>query len=116
EAYYLRAQKVRTLIQRDFAEAFAEVDAIAAPVSPTVAFPLGARSADPLAMYLADVYTLPASLAGIAALSVPCGLGAESRLPVGLQLMAPAFEEARLFTLAAAVERSAPDRDARPPC
>jgi aspartyl-tRNA(Asn)/glutamyl-tRNA(Gln) amidotransferase subunit A len=114
EAYYLRAQRVRTLIQRDFAAAFGEVDAIATPVAPTVAFPLGSRVSDPLSMYLADVYTLPASLAGLCGISVPCGLGEDSRMPVGLQLVAPAFEEPRLFTLAAAVERAAPDRDARP--
>ncbi|MBM4358803.1 MAG: Asp-tRNA(Asn)/Glu-tRNA(Gln) amidotransferase subunit GatA [Deltaproteobacteria bacterium] len=108
EAYYRRAQRVRAAIAADFRAAFEEVDAIVAPVSPTVAFPLGSRTDDPLAMYLADVYTLPASLAGLAALSVPCGLGDASRLPVGLQLIGPAFEEARLFTLARAVERCTP--------
>ncbi len=109
DAYYRKAQRVRTLIRRDFDAAFAEVDVIAAPTSPTPAFRLGEKIDDPLAMYLADVYTLPASLAGIAALSVPCGATAatESRpaLPVGLQLLAPAFGEARLFSAAAAVER-----------
>ncbi len=109
DAYYRKAQRVRTLILQDFANAFAEVDAIAAPTSPTPAFRLGEKVDDPLAMYLADVYTLPASLAGIAALSVPCAAtparSDRPELPVGLQLLAPAFEEERLFTLAAAVER-----------
>ncbi|MCA9624031.1 MAG: Asp-tRNA(Asn)/Glu-tRNA(Gln) amidotransferase GatCAB subunit A, partial [Myxococcales bacterium] len=103
EAYYLRAQKVRTLIARDFAQAFASVDVIATPTAPTVAFPLGSRCDDPLSMYLADVYTLPASLAGLPAISLPCGSGAGG-LPVGLQLIAPAFGEARLMTVAAQVE------------
>jgi aspartyl-tRNA(Asn)/glutamyl-tRNA(Gln) amidotransferase subunit A len=109
DAYYRKAQRVRTLIKRDFDEAFRDVDVIAAPTSPTPAFKLGEKSADPLAMYLADIYTLPASLAGIAGLSVPCAAtparADRPKLPVGLQLLAPAFEEERLFTLAAAVER-----------
>ncbi len=108
DAYYRRAQRVRAAIAADFRAAFADVDAIATPVSPTVAFPLGSRLDDPLAMYLADVYTLPASLAGLAALSVPCGLGVASGLPVGLQLVAPAFDEPKLFALARAVERRTP--------
>jgi aspartyl-tRNA(Asn)/glutamyl-tRNA(Gln) amidotransferase subunit A len=108
EAYYQRAQRVRRAIADDFSRAFDSVDAIAAPVSPTVAFPLGSRREDPLAMYLADVYTLPASLAGVPALSVPCGLGEASRMPVGLQLVGRHFDEARLFALARAVERRTP--------
>jgi aspartyl-tRNA(Asn)/glutamyl-tRNA(Gln) amidotransferase subunit A len=112
EAYYLRAQKVRTLVRRDFEAAFADVDILAAPVSPTVAFKLGEKIEDPLAMYLADVYTLPASLAGLPAMSVPCGFaqaaeGSEA-LPVGLQLIAPPFEEERLCTVGYAWERIAP--------
>jgi aspartyl-tRNA(Asn)/glutamyl-tRNA(Gln) amidotransferase subunit A len=114
DAYYRRAQRVRTLIRRDFDAAFQSVDLIATPVSPTVAFPLGSKKGDPLAMYLADVYTLPASLAGIAAISVPCGLAEQSRLPVGLQLLAPAFAEDRLFQAAQVIEDTAPDRDALP--
>ncbi len=105
EAYYRRAQRVRTLIIRDFADAFAQVDVIATPVSPTVAFELGSRTQDPLAMYLADVYTTPASLAGLPAMSVPCGLGRDSGLPVGIQLTAPVLEEERLLSLGAAVEQ-----------
>ncbi len=120
DAYYRKAQKTRTLIKQDFDRAFQKVDAIAAPTSPSPAFKFGEKADDPLAMYLADIYTLPASLAGIAGLSVPCGMTAASSaqpaLPVGLQLLAPAFEEERLFTLAAAVERlTAPNGPARPP-
>jgi aspartyl-tRNA(Asn)/glutamyl-tRNA(Gln) amidotransferase subunit A len=117
DAYYLRAQRVRTLFRRDFEAAFREVDAIAAPVSPTVAFKLGEKIGDPLAMYLADVFTLPASLAGIPAISVPCAPAPAAadrpELPVGLQLMAPPLGEERLFTLAAAFEETCPPR--RPP-
>jgi len=109
DAYYRKAQRVRTLIKQDFEHAFADVDAIAVPTSPTPAFKLGEKVDDPLAMYLADVYTLPASLAGIAGLTVPCqptpARADRPKLPVGLQLLAPAFEEERLFTLASAVER-----------
>jgi aspartyl-tRNA(Asn)/glutamyl-tRNA(Gln) amidotransferase subunit A len=120
DAYYRKAQKTRTLIKQDFDRAFQKVDAIAAPTSPSPAFKFGEKADDPLAMYLADIYTLPASLAGIAGLSVPCGMttasSAQPALPVGLQLLAPAFEEERLFTLAAAVERlTAPNGPARPP-
>ncbi len=111
DAFYLRAQKVRTLIRRDFDAVFADVDLLAAPVSPMVAFKLGEKIDDPLAMYLADVYTLPASLAGLPAMSVPCGFapapdGGES-MPVGLQLIAPAFQEERLCAVGHAWERIA---------
>jgi aspartyl-tRNA(Asn)/glutamyl-tRNA(Gln) amidotransferase subunit A len=118
DAYYLRAQRVRTLLRRDFEEAFRDVDVIAAAVSPTVAFPLGERVDDPLSMYLADVYTLPASLAGVPALSVPCPPAAATAdrpaLPVGLQLIAPRLEEERLFQLAAAWETVRPSIGAPP--
>jgi aspartyl-tRNA(Asn)/glutamyl-tRNA(Gln) amidotransferase subunit A len=114
EAYYGRAQRLRTLVCRDFDSAFAGVDLVAAPVSPTVAFPLGSRRDDPLAMYLADAYTVPASLGGLPAISVPCGLGSDSGLPVGLQLIAPAFGEARLLGVAHAFEQASPARGARP--
>jgi aspartyl-tRNA(Asn)/glutamyl-tRNA(Gln) amidotransferase subunit A len=111
DAYYKKAQQVRTLIRRDFDDAFADVDVIATPTSPTPAFRLGEKVDDPLAMYLGDVYTLPASLAGLAGISVPCG-STKARadrpaLPVGLQLLAPAFGEEKLLTVAAAVERLA---------
>ena len=109
DAYYRRAQRARTLIRRDFDAAFAEVDVIAAPTSPTPAFRLGEKIDDPLAMYLADIYTLPASLAGISGITLPCGSTrpTEDRpaLPIGLQLLSPAFAEEKLFTAAAAVER-----------
>jgi len=104
EAFYGRAQRARTLIARDFARAFEAVDVLAAPTSPTAAFPLGARRDDPLAMYLADVCTLPPSLAGVPALSLPAGL-TRAGLPVGLQLVAPPFGEARLLAAAHGVER-----------
>ncbi len=92
DAYYLKAQKVRTLIKGDFDAAFEQVDVIATPVSPTTAFRIGEKADDPLAMYLSDVFTLPASLAGIAGLSVPCGFDRQG-LPIGLQLLGPAFGE-----------------------
>jgi aspartyl-tRNA(Asn)/glutamyl-tRNA(Gln) amidotransferase subunit A len=92
EAYYGQAQKVRTLIKRDFDEAFARVDVMACPVAPTTAFALGSKTDDPLAMYLEDVFTLPPSLAGLCGLSLPCGFD-EQGLPIGLQLLGPAFGE-----------------------
>jgi aspartyl-tRNA(Asn)/glutamyl-tRNA(Gln) amidotransferase subunit A len=106
DAYYLRAQKVRTLIRRDFEEAFQKVDGLLSPTSPVPAFKIGERMADPLQMYLADIFTIAANLAGICGISVPCG-NAETdgkKLPVGLQIMAPAFEEARLLRIARAYE------------
>jgi aspartyl-tRNA(Asn)/glutamyl-tRNA(Gln) amidotransferase subunit A len=105
DAYYLKAQKVRTLIMRDFERAFETCDVLASPTAPTPAFPLGAKTQDPLSMYLGDIYTLPASLAGLPAMSVPCGFN-DQGLPVGLQLMAPHFEEERLFSVASAYERA----------
>jgi len=103
DAYYLKAQKVRTLIRRDFDDAFREVDAILCPTSPTPAFRLGEKTSDPLAMYLSDVYTLPASLAGLPAMSVPCA-PTKAGLPVGLQIIAPALRETTLFSIASAWE------------
>jgi aspartyl-tRNA(Asn)/glutamyl-tRNA(Gln) amidotransferase subunit A len=112
DAYYLRAQKARSVIRADFDRAFQSVDVIATPTSPTVAFPIGERVEDPLAMYLADVCTLPASLAGLPAASLPCGTatptGGGPALPVGVQLIGPAWQEARVFTAAAAIERAFP--------
>ncbi|MCC7540027.1 MAG: Asp-tRNA(Asn)/Glu-tRNA(Gln) amidotransferase subunit GatA [Deltaproteobacteria bacterium] len=113
EAFYLKAQKVRTLIRQDFERAFGEVDVIVGPTSPTPAFRLGEKVSDPLSMYLADVFTLPASLAGVPAISVPCGSSDEG-LPIGLQLVAPAFEEERLFTLAHAYEQATRWKDRHP--
>ncbi len=102
DAYYLRAQKVRTLIRQDFERAFASVDFLLSPTSPTVAFALGERTDDPLAMYLSDVCTIPVSLAGLPAVSIPCGLS--EGLPVGLQIAGPAFSENRLLDVAHALE------------
>ncbi len=102
DAYYLKAQKVRTLLKRDFDLAFKQVDALIAPTSPTVAFPLGARLADPVAMYLSDVCTLPVNMAGLPGISVPCGLS--EGLPVGLQFIGRAWDESRLFGLGRAYE------------
>lgn len=103
DAYYGRACQVRRLIRRDFEEAFAQVDVIASPVAPTPAFRRGERSLDPLQMYLTDIFTVPASLAGLPAMSLPCGSGAEE-LPIGLQLIAPWFREVGMFGCARALE------------
>jgi aspartyl-tRNA(Asn)/glutamyl-tRNA(Gln) amidotransferase subunit A len=102
DAYYGQAQKVRTLISRDFAAAFETADVLVSPATPTVAFPIGERANDPLAMYAADLCTLPASLAGLPAISVPSGLS--EGLPVGLQVMAPALADDRCYRVAAALE------------
>jgi aspartyl-tRNA(Asn)/glutamyl-tRNA(Gln) amidotransferase subunit A len=112
DAYYLRAQKVRTLIRRDYEAALAACDAIATPTSPTIAFRLGERTSDPLQMYLADVFTVPANLAGLPGISLPCGLA--SGLPVGLQLVGRPFDEATLFRLGRALERATDHHRARP--
>jgi aspartyl-tRNA(Asn)/glutamyl-tRNA(Gln) amidotransferase subunit A len=117
DAYYGQAQRVRTKIADDFASAFEQVDLILTPTSPSVAFELGAKTADPLAMYLSDYFTVPMSLAGIPAISIPAGLaeppGGGSRLPVGLQITAPAFAETALLDAAHALERAI-GFDARP--
>ncbi len=105
DAYYLKAQKARALIARDFTEAFEQVDAIVTPTSPVPAFRLGERTLDPLAMYLADIYTVTGSLAGVPGISVPCGKTAEG-LPVGLQIFGQTFGEARVLQLAHAFERA----------
>jgi aspartyl-tRNA(Asn)/glutamyl-tRNA(Gln) amidotransferase subunit A len=119
DAYYGKAQRVRTLIARDFARAFAEVDVLATPISPTPAFRLGEKLADPLSMYLADIYTLPASLAGVCGLTVPLGTtrarAERPPLPMGLQLLAAAQEEETLCSVAAAWEAERPMRVLRPP-
>jgi aspartyl-tRNA(Asn)/glutamyl-tRNA(Gln) amidotransferase subunit A len=105
DAYYLKAQKTRALIARDFADAFDKVDAIVTPTSPVPAFRLGERTADPLAMYLADIYTVTGSLAGVPGMSAPCGKTAEG-LPVGLQIFGAPFGEARVLQLANAFEKA----------
>ena len=108
DAYYLRAQKVRTLIRRDFAAAFEKVDVIVCPTSPDVAFPIGERTSDPLKMYLADIFTIAANLAGICGISVPCGFVHEgdSKLPVGLQFLGKSLAETGLLGIADAYERA----------
>jgi aspartyl-tRNA(Asn)/glutamyl-tRNA(Gln) amidotransferase subunit A len=104
EAFYGQAQKVRTLIKREHDELFERFDLLASPTSPTVAFPLGSRTENPLAMYLADVLTIPSNMAGMPGLSIPCGLS--EGLPVGLQLIGPQFSENTLFRAGHAVERA----------
>ncbi|MGN8025982.1 Asp-tRNA(Asn)/Glu-tRNA(Gln) amidotransferase subunit GatA [Microbacterium sp. 22242] len=104
DAYYGSAQKVRTLIQQDFDRAFAQVDVIATPSAPTTAFKLGEKIDDPLQMYLNDLTTIPANLAGVPGISIPSGLAEEDGLPVGIQFLAPAREDARLYRVGAALE------------
>ncbi|WP_433497687.1 Asp-tRNA(Asn)/Glu-tRNA(Gln) amidotransferase subunit GatA [Sphaerimonospora sp. CA-214678] len=106
DAYYGQAQKVRTLIMRDFEAAFHQVDVLVSPTTPTTAFPIGERADDPMAMYLADLCTIPSNLAGNAAISVPCGLADEDGLPVGLQVMAPVLGDDRCYRVGAAVEKA----------
>ncbi len=114
DAYYVRAQKVRTLIRRDFLRAFEQVDAIIAPTTPTAAFPIGEKSADPLQMYLGDIFTISCNLAGIPGVSLPCGFVSNPKLPVGLQLFAAPLGEATLLRVAHAYEQATPWHKARP--
>jgi aspartyl-tRNA(Asn)/glutamyl-tRNA(Gln) amidotransferase subunit A len=114
DAYYGKAQQVRTLIARDFDAAFEQVDVLVSPTTPTTAFPIGERVDDPMAMYLADLCTIPSDLAGNAALSVPCGLAPEDGLPVGLQIMAPVLADDRLYRVGAAVEAALDARRGHP--
>jgi aspartyl-tRNA(Asn)/glutamyl-tRNA(Gln) amidotransferase subunit A len=106
DAYYGQAQKVRTLISRDFAQAFEQVDVLVSPTTPFVAFPFGSRTSDPYQMYLADLYTIPTNLYGGPAISVPCGLS--EGLPVGFQVMAPTMADDRMYRVAAALESALP--------
>jgi aspartyl-tRNA(Asn)/glutamyl-tRNA(Gln) amidotransferase subunit A len=114
DAYYGKAQQVRTLIIRDFDAAFAQVDVLISPPTPTTAFDIGERADDPMAMYLADLCTIPSNLAGNAAISVPIGLAPEDGLPVGLQVMAPPLADDRLYRVAAAVEAAFTERWGHP--
>jgi aspartyl-tRNA(Asn)/glutamyl-tRNA(Gln) amidotransferase subunit A len=116
DAYYVRAQKVRELIRQDFVKAFEKVDAIVSPTSPVPAFKLGERTADPLAMYLADIFTNTGNLAGICGISVPCGLAKVNgnQLPVGLQVLGKSLDEARVFQVAHAYEQSTAWHNAHP--
>ncbi len=108
DAYYLRAQKVRTLIRNDFLNAFKQVDAIITPTAPTAAFKIGEKSGDPLQMYLSDIFTISCNLAGISGISLPCGFTRSPKLPIGLQLLGQPFGEATLLKLAHAYEQSTP--------
>ena len=115
DAYYVRALKMRTLIQRDFTEAFEKCDVILSPTSPTPAFKAGEKTADPLQMYLCDVFTVTCNIAGIAGLSLPCGFTTGDKpLPIGLQLLGPAFSEPRLLRAARMYERSTDWNSRRP--
>jgi aspartyl-tRNA(Asn)/glutamyl-tRNA(Gln) amidotransferase subunit A len=108
DAYYLRAQKVRTLIRQDFLNAFARVDAVITPTSPTPAFKIGEKADDPLQMYLSDIFTISCNLAGICGVSLPCGFTRKPKLPIGLQLLGKPFGEETLLKLAHAYEQSTP--------
>ena len=114
DAYYLKAQRVRTLIRRDYDNAFERVDVVAMPTSPTAAFKIGERVADPIQMYLADIFTVSANLAGLPAISVPCGFTGEG-LPIGLQLTGRHFDEATVLRAADAYERDTPWSARTPP-
>ena len=114
DAYYGKAQQVRTLIARDFEAAFGQADVLVSPTTPTTAFKIGERADDPMAMYLADLATIPSNLAGNAALSVPCGLAPEDNLPVGLQIMAPVLADDRAYRVAAAAEAAFTERWGHP--
>jgi aspartyl-tRNA(Asn)/glutamyl-tRNA(Gln) amidotransferase subunit A len=114
EAYYKKAQQLRTLFRRDFHQAFTQCDALLAPVAPTAAFRLGERLDDPLQMYLADVFTIPVNLAGLPAMSIPCGFTPQ-RLPIGLQLIAPPFRETTILQVAAAFEAATDFHTHKPP-
>ena len=115
DAYYLRAQKVRTLIQQDFIKAFEKVDAIVTPTTPTPAFKIGEKSDDPIQMYLSDVFTISCNLAGICGLSLPCGFSAEPKLPIGLQLLGKPFGESTILKIAHAYEQATPWHREKPP-
>jgi aspartyl-tRNA(Asn)/glutamyl-tRNA(Gln) amidotransferase subunit A len=114
DAYYGKAQQVRTLVIRDFDAAFEQADVLVSPSTPTTAFRIGERADDPMAMYLADLCTIPSDLAGNAALSVPCGLAPDDGLPVGLQVMAPVLADDRMYRVAAAVEAALGERWGHP--
>ncbi|HXI85138.1 MAG TPA: Asp-tRNA(Asn)/Glu-tRNA(Gln) amidotransferase subunit GatA [Verrucomicrobiae bacterium] len=114
DAYYVRAQKVRTLIRQDFEKAFARCDAIVTPTSPEVAFRIGEKTGDPLKMYLCDIFTISANLSGICGVSVPCGFSSDPKLPIGLQLLGKAFDEETILRIAHAYEQSTEWHKARP--
>ncbi|OVE82428.1 aspartyl/glutamyl-tRNA amidotransferase subunit A, partial [bacterium K02(2017)] len=105
DAYYIKAQKARTVIRQDYINAFKDVDVIVGPVSPTTAFPIGEKAENPLDMYLSDILTLAVNLSGLPAMSVPCGFD-NNKMPIGLQLIGKAFDEATLIKVAHAYEQS----------
>ena len=115
DAFYLRAQKVRTLLRQDFLNAFEKVDAIVTPTTPTAAFKIGEKSGDPLQMYLSDVFTVAANMAGICAVSLPCGFTKSPKLPIGLQLLGKPFGEETILKIAHAYEQSTPWHRQKPP-
>jgi aspartyl-tRNA(Asn)/glutamyl-tRNA(Gln) amidotransferase subunit A len=115
DAYYLRAQKVRTLIRQDFLRAFEQVDALVTPTTPGPAFKLGEKASDPLQMYLEDIFTLSCNLAGLCGISLPCGFTRQPRLPIGLQLLGPPLGEATLLRIAHAYEQATPWHRQAPP-
>jgi len=115
DAYYLRAQKVRTLIRQDFLKAFEKVDALVTPTAPTAAFKIGEKSGDPLQMYLTDIFTISANLAGVCGVSVPCGFTSSPRLPIGLQLLGKPLGEETILRAAHAYEQATAWRKERPP-
>ncbi|PYJ07422.1 MAG: Asp-tRNA(Asn)/Glu-tRNA(Gln) amidotransferase GatCAB subunit A [Verrucomicrobia bacterium] len=115
DAYYLRAQKVRTLIRNDFLKAFEKLDAIVAPTSPSAAFKIGEKADDPLQMYLMDIFTISANLAGICGISIPCGFTTAPKLPIGLQLLGKPFGEEKILRAAHAFEESTDWHKAKPP-
>ena len=115
DAFYLRAQKVRTLIRQDFLNAFEKVDAIVTPTTPTAAFKAGEKSGDPIQMYLSDIFTISCNLAGICGLSLPCGFTTQPKLPIGLQILGKPFGEETILKLAHAYEQSSPWQSQKPP-
>src|SRR5262249_53677531 len=114
DAYYVKALKVRWLIKDDFDKAFAQCDVVMGPTSPTAAFKIGEKTADPLAMYLSDIYTISCNLAGICGISIPCG-STKAGLPIGLQIQGPPFAEEKLLRVARMYERATDWHARRPP-
>jgi aspartyl-tRNA(Asn)/glutamyl-tRNA(Gln) amidotransferase subunit A len=115
DAFYLRAQKVRTLIREDFTKAFGKVDAIATPTTPTPAFKIGEKSDDPMQMYLSDIFTISCNLSGMCGISLPCGFGANPKLPIGLQLLGKSFGESTILKIAHAYEQATEWHKQKPP-
>ncbi len=115
DAFYLRAQKVRTLIRQDFIKAFEKVDAIVTPTTPTPAFKIGEKSDDPMQMYLSDIFTIPCNLSGMCGLSLPCGFSANPKLPIGLQLLGKSFGESTILKIAHAYEQATDWHNQKPP-